>query len=409
MEIEKKGWYKRICLFLLCLPFFWTATGLFWVPAGVRYVPAAVILAFFSSLALFGGNIAALNLKYNRFALIILLASAYAIFSYFYHGYGSREMKALIFSFVFVISFSRSFLSKEHILWIVIIAASGVAGTAAIQSLFFSIERIHGFINPILYATFSASVSILCFCFCMEYKNPRTRTILLSLSLLTMAATLLTGSRGVWIALVAAVLVITGLTYKSTRISKKRMWITALLAITVTTGLFINFGMQRIAYMFDEIKKTQAGELENAVGIRLQYLVAGAELAKHAPLFGIGDVYRDNLQEMYDQGKVNEVVLHYSHFHNQYLDTLVRKGAVGLVLLFALMLYPIFVVFNIPGDPWRKNISVGFFVLYLVSGMTDVPMNHAHMIYVYVFFMAAICVPEAKAGIIHQGYNPSFS
>ena len=380
---------------------------MFLLPGAVRYIPAAVVLAFLASLALCGHSVIASNLKSNRLASILFLTCVYAIFSYYYHGYGSREMRALIVCFVFLVCFNRNFIKKEHFCGLVALAAIGIIGTAVVQAYFLSVSRVHGFINPIVYATYCASISVLCFSISLEYKRFIPKAMLLALFVLTIAATVLTGSRGVWVGLLAAVLIIALFSFRE--LDKTNRWglVMVLPAIVVLAVLLYPLAERRIDATFSQIRQTIEGDLKNSIGIRVQYWMAGAELFQQSPLLGMGDLHQDKLEELQKQGKIGEEVVAFSaHFHNQFLDTLVKKGLVGFGLLLALLLFPIYIAFKYRDETWRKNIAVGFPVLYSVSGLTDTPLNHAHLIYVYVFVLAAVCVPDATGGRF-QGINPS--
>ena len=383
----------KIALFILNFPLIWSATGMFWFPKGVNYVPPLVIAAFISSFFVFGFKGVLRHLKTNLFALLVFAISAYNIFQYQYHGSSSQELRAFITCFVFVVCFNRMVLKRKHIFALIFVASCGVLVTTGIQSFYFSISRAHGFINPIVFATYCASIAVMCFCIFLHLKNFKSGKLFFVLFLLLIISTLLTGSRGVWLALATSVVIISSFKFKRSMLSPKKTIAVLSLAILIFAIILYPLIIKRIQKTTFQLKQIKSGEMNNSIGARIQLWSSAIELAVISPVLGLGDSHSTELHNLYLKGAINKKVLQYTHYHNIFLDTLVKKGIIGLILLLALYIYPLIVSIRNTNSSWRKDISLGLFIIYLVSGLTDVPMNHDKTIYLYVFFILAVAFP----------------
>lgn len=383
----------KIALLILNFPLIWSATGMFWFPKGVNYVPPLVIAAFISSFFVFGFKGVLRHLKTNLFALLVFAISAYSIFQYQYHGGGSREMRAWITCLFFIVCFNKKAFKDSHFFLLVSIASCGVLTTAALQTFYFSVSRAHGYLNPNVYAIYSASIAIMCFCLFLKDKKNKFGIFYFSLFVLLIMSTLLTGSRGVWLALLSSIIIITGIAFKDQLFRRKKVIAIVFLTSIALIVLLYPFFDHRIKKTLNEIEQITSGRMDNNIGIRLQLWSAGMELSKISPVIGLGDSHSVELRKLFEENKIGIKALRQPHYHNNYLDVLVKRGGIGLILLLMLLVFPMMVFRRGVCQQWRKNISFCLFIVYSISGLTDVPLNHDTTIYFYVFFVSAITPP----------------
>ncbi|MEV3814074.1 O-antigen ligase family protein, partial [Aeromonas allosaccharophila] len=140
-----------------------------------------------------------------------------------------------------------------------------------------------------------------------------------------------------------------------------------------------------------EFQEITNGNYDTSIGIRFQLWGSAIEMIKSHPLSGLGTIqYKNQMEEQYQNGLITSKALSFkdSHFHNQFLDSYVRYGIIGLVLAFLISISPIIICAII--ETGFKPSFMGIGVLLLVAGLTDVPLMHTGLIYMIVLYPAAI-------------------
>lgn len=79
-----------------------------------------------------------------------------------------------------------------------------------------------------------------------------------------------------------------------------------------------------------------------------------------------------------------------AHYHNQYIDKLVKNGVVGLVLFLSLLLTPLWLCSK---EHYAKYITISLCTLLAIASLTDVPFNHGQTLFIY---MTYICILNYK-------------
>lgn len=97
---------------------------------------------------------------------------------------------------------------------------------------------------------------------------------------------------------------------------------------------------------------------------------------------------------MQDKLKDNEISNHTfrlasQHYHNQFLNKMVKSGSLGLILLISILIYPLARVKHL--QPLTKYITIGAVTLFFIAGLTDVPFNHPQPLMLYLLFLVPIC------------------
>jgi O-antigen ligase len=394
MHLAQTGLMKmneQLLLYIVYLPLIMTATVLFWLPKGANLLPYAAGVSFAASLFLFGRHHVVDNIHKKPFAWILIAYSLYAIFSYYYHGHSSREMRALITSLVFVISIHKA-ITINFLSAISLIASFGIFITFIIQYFYFSVPRISAFTNPNIYVLFCATISIFCLSLSIHQERLLHRLILIIGFLLALIATFMTGSRATSIAILLAIVTIFFLNYNKLLLNKFKLFLAALLILLPI--IFMSLLLEkRITYTLFEAQKIKSGEMDTSIGVRFQLWSSALSIFKTSPILGKGHSLTEDKKALHDEGKISYHASRLTHFHNQFLDTLVKKGIIGLVLLLSLIFYPIVAAFKKGHEAWRRSCAMGIFVIYLISSISDVPFLHPHTIYVYVIFLTSIVSP----------------
>jgi O-antigen ligase len=88
-----------------------------------------------------------------------------------------------------------------------------------------------------------------------------------------------------------------------------------------------------------------------------------------------------------------------NHFHNQYIDTTVKKGLVGGLALLLLLGAGVQMAYRSPRAPWQWYSGLAVILVYGGSALTDVPLIHAHTI--FLFFGICFLISAVSAETRH--------
>lgn len=161
---------------------------------------------------------------------------------------------------------------------------------------------------------------------------------------LGLAGSLLSESRGGWLALFLCLLVLFGL------IVLHGCWRDAAISVAVLLGVLISAGwwqsdsvMHRIELAIQEVKAYEINNISNtSVGQRLEHWRVAWDMGLEKPIMGWGVVgYRSEKKRRVAVGLADKEVLKYSHAHNEVLDLFAKRGIVGVLALFILYGVPL--------------------------------------------------------------------
>jgi len=192
------------------------------------------------------------------------------------------------------------------------------------------------------------------------------------------------GARASWLATLTALLAMAGALVfhgrSSLFIAARRhrrlaaLFVGALLAVAVVGGGFLG---ERISGRFAEFGKAPAAAAEvvsgeralaqmpdGPVGDRVAYYVFGLQLIAQRPLIGYGPARPRHL--VFTPEAPYQIEDRQSHWHSQYLDAMLRFGALGFVPLLAL--FALAVLGTVRG--WRQGRIGGEYVLFMLGAVT---------------------------------------
>jgi len=150
---------------------------------------------------------------------------------------------------------------------------------------------------------------------------------------------------------------------------------------------------ERVQDVNDDIHKmTTLQEFDTSLGGRYAMAVVGMDMIKDAPLFGsgIGDDYDLFMQRLKQKEFAEFAFLsRYPDLHNQYLQTLVRGGLIGLFLL---LLIFFFLKVSARRDPQANHIALILLTVYLLSFFTDPLMTRQFPMVLFTLLSGLILV-----------------
>jgi O-antigen ligase len=366
---------------LILMPFLWSFTGLLLFRNGDKLMIVAIVISIVATLLHCGISSIKKNVT-DKGLWVVLTITAYTTFSYYYHGASSREVRALVGIALLLLTFPRELINTKILKWLTVLGSVVMLSSTYYFSVYLHLSRGHWPINAIPHGALAAVITVLAFVFLLNANQYRDRIILVLAMLMSSSAVIMGQTRGIWLALLVALLI--------TLLGKLKIrqvnWKYTLIAVVILSlGAYVAKPKleQRIKQTQTEIKAIQAGNLKTSIGIRLQLWTTAFKIINENPILGSGDDHQRLLKNLALKGEVTNIVTHYTHYHNQYLDRLVKRGGIGLILLIALFVYPF--VSTLTGI--NRQIAIAVIVVFAVAGITDVPLNHGAPLFMYLLLM----------------------
>ncbi|MGA9854103.1 MAG: O-antigen ligase family protein [Gammaproteobacteria bacterium] len=148
----------------------------------------------------------------------------------------------------------------------------------------------------------------------------------------------------------------------------------------------------------------------NSIGQRFELWRSAWRLFVKHPLLGVGTgAYQVKTDELIDKGVIAPYIGSYDHPHNDYMDALASRGIMGLMMLIAILWFPIGRFLQATRNPEPATHAIGLAGVLTVAGfaiyaLTDTVFLHSMMITWYVIYMALFyALLDTQAG---QKSNP---
>lgn len=256
--------------------------------------------------------------------------------------------------------------------------ASGVF--ALIQVFHLGLERAEGYLNPIFFGEVSLLLCIISLVGLPLFKSQYIKALLCVAAMSALVASLLSGTRGGWIALPVLLLIYVLFNQHI----KRRVIIIGLVSLIAALGMLYLVPQTGIATRIDNIvleyqQSFGAIDYKSAIGHRIELWKAGIHLISERPLTGWGEaglIAQKNA--MIDQGLLSDTIRPYTHLHSLYLDRLARYGLIGLTTLLLIFLVPLRYFVQHVSQPKSKPYCLAGILLvsaYLVFSLTDVLLD----------------------------------
>ncbi|MCA1324809.1 O-antigen ligase family protein [Herbaspirillum sp. alder98] len=264
------------------------------------------------------------------------------------------------------------------------------------------VERPSGSTNPIQYGNISLVLAVLCLSgltWAIGERRGKGWLILLTAgAVLAGLASLLSGSRGSWLALPVCLAVAI---YLLMRADRPRLVVKILAGTGVGMALLWALpqsGLRaRTEVAFSEAGQyQQRREADSSIGARLDMLRTGLMMAPGHLLIGWGKQGMFNYKaSLVDQGLAAASIREHTHLHNEYLDALVKRGIPGLLALVLLYLMPLvaFVQAGTRNGTTARPYAIAATMLllsYLAFGMTQAFLTHNNGVMILAFLIAIL-------------------
>ncbi|MGF1886499.1 O-antigen ligase family protein [Photobacterium profundum] len=380
---------ENVFKLLILLPYIWLFTGLLVLRNSDKTMIVMMIIAIAATLFHRGLVPIKENLKNDKTLWVLLVITGYAIFSYFYHGISSREVRALIGASLFLICFPRELLTQKVLLGLTLLGSSLCLAYACYYNLYLNIGRSRWPINAIPFATMCAIFGVLAITQLSRTSSLSVRLQATLTLILCLTAIIFTETRGIWLGFTIAAAIILLLKVKNNGINWKyaAIGITAFLSIGFMTKPQIE---QRIVQTQTEIKSITSGNLNTSIGLRFQMWKLAPDMLRDNYILGLGNNHKLQFTELYKENFITKELYRFkpAHYHNQYLDKLIKNGIIGFFLLLALLALPIAQSKTLVTE--RKYQLIGISSLFAIAALTDVPFNHGQTLLMYLLLVCGL-------------------
>ncbi|MEZ8351046.1 O-antigen ligase family protein [Vibrio splendidus] len=389
MNITKQNIYTTLSV----LPYFFSVTGMLVLDNGDKKLVPFILISIAVSIALHKKETIVNNLRYP-FVWLVTLLCLYTTFSYYYHGANSGEIRALIGATLFLITFPYRLLTRKTIHWILFIGSVFVCINSLYFNVYLGISRDAGYINPIPYATTTALLAIISFSSSIDGESFKKKSLPLIAFLLYLPPIVLSESRGIWLAFTISLIILVVIKCLTTSPTKRQLFHSLIITILLTflaSYIFKNQISERYSNTVQEIHQIKNDDFNTSFGLRLQMWELAPELFKQKPIIGYGNNHEIILRKKLDEKLISNSLYHYasSHYHNQFLDKMVKSGTIGLLFIIGLLVYPLIKIKSLNEN--NRYMVIGSTSLFFIAGLTDVPFNHPQPLLMYLLFLVPIC------------------
>ena len=362
----------------------------------------AILLTFINSKAVFKS----LDKEHYILFTLLVVYVGIGILTYFTHEVTDRTLSKIGTSFHFIlIIFSIIALSPlkalKNIFWISIILGAVINFSAALyQSQYLDI-RAHGGINPILFGDISLLLGFMSVISYSYFRQVRFGAILPLLGLISgIGASVLSESRGGWIAIPFLLIIILVYLYYQKKINMRQVVILLVSSCTfILTTLYLGWELvgPRIELATQQFIAYFAPgniNIHTSIGARLELWKGAIILINDHPTLGAGmggwqDIFAIQTAEgrMLDTGR-------YVNIHNQILQEGVDKGLIGIFSYLALNIYlAYYFMSNIANRSNNHEFhAIGLLLVigYFIFGLTNIVFSHGTFNTFFVAMLALI-------------------
>lgn len=259
------------------------------------------------------------------------------------------------------------------------LAGAVALGWALFDLLYNNEPRVGIFVNPIQFGVFSIAVAVMTTVLALRLPvRPGLRLALLASSGCAYVAALLTGSLTIVTAAIALPLtLLIARVPRSTRRSRTAVLGMAVLAIAVLWGGGRHMA-EKAHKAVEDVDLFLAGQPDTSQGARIANFLNSWALFQSNPVMGVGIHSFDTIrQQMAAEGRLAKYAASFDATHNEYLDTLAKRGLPGIAGLLALLLVPLWAFRRLyrDGDAEGRAWAAAGMATVLVFALACVTQN----------------------------------
>ena len=352
----------------------------------------------------FGKNTVSINFEDKAIFLILLLYFIGVLISVYIESWSVKELdrpSRFVLSIpVFVLLLNAR--GKIDLLWYgSIIGAMTAFVLALYERNFLSYHRAQGDSTPIMFGNIGMMLGLINFAAASYYlvlKRYLFVTLALISALSGIGISVLSGSRGGWIALpLIGVFILWNvrdllgkkLTIKIFCLSIFLIFSAILIPQTDIKNRLDSASDNFFAYIQGENKITPVGQ-------RLEMWKAGWVMFRDSPIFGVGNDGSVKIKKkLIEDGVISSKLMSFTHVHNEFIESLSKRGIVGLIFLLLVYFVPL-KLFLSKMKKYHSNWKIKSYAMagalipmsYMDFSLTQVMFGHNIGVMMYVFPIA---------------------
>lgn len=375
------------------------------IPSGYSYGAVMLLLGSFYCLPKRGLPILP-PLVWWIFGVMVLYSVAWMVDGMI-RGEGVSDMdrpSRFLFAAISLLAISQCRI-PEKALWAGVAVGCFGAGTITVwQKFFMGAVRPHALATGIIqFGNLAMMLGLLGLCGTLWAVSQRRfrlwSTIMLMSGFSGIYASLLSGSRGAWLALPVALILGFWVVY----VKGKRTTVLAfgLIALVALFPLSFSLGKigatERINQAVSQVEDYLSGQKQTtSVGYRLEMWKGAWQLFKEKPLLGYGEMpYRAAMRDLEHAGDLAPGTSTFAHPHSHWMEALAKTGLLGFLVTFALFLLP-FLWFL--GEFRRKTLEASGLAVagimmpstLAITGLTHTHFTSMNGVMMYGFMLAIL-------------------
>lgn len=321
-----------------------------------------------------------------------------AAFSLAWSGFSLRALdnpsrQALALAAIGVIVLTRP---KAELFWHgVFVGTVGAFGLALYERFVQDLPRAEGFHMPIMFGNLAIAMGLMSLAAVPRFANSRFAILPYMAFVASVGASLLSGTRGSWIALLLAFVPFFAYRRQSMGRSVIALAIASFalfMAASVIPELKVRERVQDASAEVTEYY--QAGKADTSVGARLEMWKGAWIMFAEQPLLGVGRAnFNNQMNALIARGDIDPAISQFRHAHNEMLHVMATGGLVGALALMFLYAAPIvFFIRVFRRIEIAKPYALAGLLLvlsYVGFGLTQVMFTH-HI--GNLFYALTICV-----------------
>ncbi|PSV66493.1 hypothetical protein C0W38_14445 [Photobacterium angustum] len=373
---------------LILLPIFWSFSGLFIFKDGDKILVILTLLSLFISIYKFKLNLIKENIKNYQFLLYIITLTLLSLVYKHYEGNHIINLRVSLSIIIIYLSTPKCYFKSKLFPFILLVSSVAAASYAFWQHDILHLARESWTLNAIPYSACCLILFIIASIKTLYAKDSFEKVLLFLSSLVSLYAIFISETRGVLIAAIMQIILVSFVYFKSQTSKKVRLLAILFLTISLTSIIYVNKD-RLIDNTLSEYSKIEKGNTNTSIGLRLDMWKAALLLVKDKPLLGYGNHYHSSIEKLYRENKISEALYHFpfQHFHNQFLDYSVRYGVIGLLLLAIFIVLPSYLISNTSYTIEQKMIIYMTSLGIIIACLTDVPLSHKQVFALYSLIM----------------------
>ena len=388
-----------------------------WLPSGYSYGAALLLLAALASAPVWWRRPAP-RAAWWLMAAFSCMGALWLLDVGATWGWGSMDRPAKYLLALPCIFYLMTFEPRASWLWMgVAVGAVGSGLVGLYQTFVLVLPRANGFTNAIQYGNLSMLLAVMSgMLLVVQWHRwvPWQRWLLAAATVLGATGSVLSQSRGGWLALVLLLPVCAWLLVRTTG-QRRVYWGLCAMALAAAALSQVPAVEQRVDEARHEVQTYQErGDGRTSVGQRLAHWHLAWQMGWDRPLTGWGRAgYEAEKARRVAAGLANPVVLEFGHAHNEALDLFAKRGLPGVLLLLAFYGIPLVMFWPTAerirdgsGRMDRESLSLCLMgvlmpLSYIGFGLTQVFLAHnsGNMFYLFMCPLLLAALHERRARI----------